>query len=80
MPDVPVSDAYLPLKALSAYSGLSVRTLRTHLTRPSAPLPHLRVGGKLLVRRSDFDAWVSQFRVAHPDVVRGLVEDALRGL
>jgi hypothetical protein len=29
---------------------------RTH------PLPHYRVGGKLLVKRDDFDRWVAQYR------------------
>ena len=73
-------DAYLPLAALARYSGLSVRTLRGYLVHPCHQLPHFRVGGKILVRRSDFDTWADQFRVAHPDVVKGLVEDALKGL
>ena len=55
------SDAYLPLKALALYSGLSVRTLRAHLADAVRPLPHFRVGGKILVRRSEFDEWVVQF-------------------
>jgi excisionase family DNA binding protein len=57
-------DPYLPLKELSQYSGLSLRKLRQHLTDPVHPLPHYRVGGKILVRQSDFDAWMNNFRVA----------------
>ncbi len=56
-------DPYLSLKALSAYAGLSIRTLRMALTDPVHPLPHFRPGGgKVLVRRSDFDQWMSKFR------------------
>lgn len=55
-------DPYLSLKALAQYSGLSTRTLRTYIDRPPAEaLPCYRVGGKLLVRKSDFDAWMKQF-------------------
>ena len=50
--------AYLPLRALAAYSGLSVRTLRGYLSHSSHPLPHYRVGGNLLVQRSEFDDWM----------------------
>jgi hypothetical protein len=52
-------DPFLALKALASYSGLSVRTLRTLLTAPSHPLPHYRIGGKLLVRRGEYDAWAT---------------------
>jgi excisionase family DNA binding protein len=55
-------DPYLSLRALSGYCGLSVRTLRDHLSDSAHPLPCYRVGGKVLVRRSEFDAWVSAFR------------------
>jgi lambda repressor-like predicted transcriptional regulator len=55
-------DLYLSLRALSAYGGLSVRRLRTALLDTTWPLPHYRVGRKILVRRTDFDAWVFRFR------------------
>lgn len=61
-------DPYLSLKALSAYSGLSVRTLRKALRDPIHPLSHYRVGGKILVRRSEFDRWVGQFRQEGADL------------
>jgi excisionase family DNA binding protein len=70
-------DPFLGLRALAAYSGLSVRTLRTLLTRD---LPHYRIGTKVLVRRSDFDAWMARYRrVGRPDVA-GLVDEVLRDL
>ncbi len=62
-------DPYLSLNALATYSGLSVRTLRTYLGHVSHPLPHYRVGGKILIRRSEFDAWIAAYRrVGNPDI------------
>jgi hypothetical protein len=97
-------DPWLSLEALSQYSGLSVRTLRTLLTDPEHPLPHYRikephvitrkprqhgkldrkdgtprkdsegattftVSGKILVHRSEFDAWMQAYRYT-PDLDR----------
>ena len=60
---------YLSLKGLSAYSGMSVRRLRDACTDPVHSLPHFRVGGgKILVRRSEFDVWMSKFRREAPDL------------
>jgi helix-turn-helix protein len=70
-------DPYLSLKALAAYSGLSVRKLRDQLRHPSRPLPHYRVDGKILVRRSEFDAWIAAYRrVGESDVDR-IVDEVL---
>lgn len=71
-------DPCLSLKALAGYSGLSVRNLRDRLTDPAHPLPHYRIGGKIVVRRSDYDAWVARYRrVGNPDLDR-MVAEALR--
>ena len=60
------ADYFMPLKPLSEYSGLSVRTLRTYLSHPVRPLPHYRPGGKILVKRSEFDEWLSRFKAEEP--------------
>jgi hypothetical protein len=73
-------DAYVPLRELAAYAGLSVRTLRTYLAHPSYPLPCYRIGGKVLVRRREFDAWAARFRAVAPSTVETLVSTVLRGL
>ena len=75
-------DGYMSLRALAAnYSGLSVRTLRAYLSHPTRPLPHFRVGGKILVRRSEFDAWVAQFRVSRSVVgIPTMVDEVVQGL
>jgi predicted DNA-binding transcriptional regulator AlpA len=73
-------DPFLSLKALAAYSGLGVRTLRSYLSDLTYPLPCYRVGGKIVVRRSEFDSWITRYRqVGRGDVDR-LVADALEGL
>src|SRR5262245_36464562 len=52
-----LDDRYMSLAELAAHSGLSRRTLIRSLAA-SDPLPHFKVGGRVLVRRSDFDVWV----------------------
>jgi len=73
-------DPFLPLVALAGYSGLSVRKLRDYLEGPDHPLPHYRVGGKILVRRSEFDAWIVAFRQHRRAAVGDVVDEVLRGL
>ncbi len=72
-------DSYLSLRDLSTYSGISVRKLRAHLKDPTHPLPCFRVGGgKLLVRRSDFDAWMVRFRTIGDADLDAMVHEVLR--
>lgn len=76
-----VDDRYLSLRSLATYAGLSIRTLRGYLGRRHAPLPHYRIGGKILVRRSEFDRWASEFKVVRPHLdLEALVGDVVRGL
>ena len=71
---------YLSLKGLSAYSGMSVRRLRDACTDPVHSLPHFRVGGgKILVRRSEFDQWIARFRQEGSDV-DALVSEIAKGV
>lgn len=75
-----VLDPFLSLKALASYSGLSVRKLRQHLEDPGHPLPCYRIGGKIVVRRSEFDAWIGVYRQTGRADVGQIVADVLRGL
>lgn len=68
-----ILDPWLSLRGLAEYSGLSVRKLRACLTHPLTPLPHYRVDGKVLVRRSEFDTWMQAFHHT-PDVDRIVAE------
>jgi hypothetical protein len=73
-------DPYLSLKALASYSDLSVRTLRTYLTYSLNPLPSYRVGGKILIRRSEFDSWIARYRNTGNVDVDQIVDDILKDL
>ncbi len=55
-----MDDRWLDIKALSAHSSISARTLRRYIQRQENPLPHHRLGTrKILVRQSVFDAWLA---------------------
>jgi hypothetical protein len=75
-----ILDPYLSLTGLAGYSGLSVRKLRTHLADVAHPIPCYRVGGKLLVRRSEFDAWIATYRQRGRVDVNRLVDEVVREL
>lgn len=73
-------DPFLSLRALAAYSNLSVRKLRDLFDDPLSPLPAYQVGGKLLVRRSEFDSWIAAHRRRCATDVDAIVADVLKGL
>jgi hypothetical protein len=55
-------DPYLSLDELEKYSGFKLRTLRSFLKGQNV-LPHYRIGyGKILVRVSDWDAFIAPHR------------------
>jgi len=57
-------DPYLSLRALSKYSGVSVRQLQTYINAaPSDALPCYRHGThRVVVRRSEYDRWAARLR------------------
>jgi hypothetical protein len=73
-------DPFLTLRSLVAYSGIGLRRLYDFLSNPVHPLPHYRVGGKILVRRSEFDAWIAHYRRTQGVDVGGTVNDVLQAL
>ena len=73
-------DPYLSIRALAGYSGLSIRRLRALLEDPGHPLPCFRIGGKILVRRSEYDTWVARYRREGRADVDQVVTDVLDGL
>jgi hypothetical protein len=70
-------DPYLALRALAIYCGCSVKWLRQRLADPTHPLPCYRVAGKILVRRSEFDAWIERFRQIGDRELGRLLRDVL---
>jgi hypothetical protein len=73
-------DPFLPLKALAKYSGISYRKLRDHCQDPVHPLPHYRIGTRIFVRRSEFDAWIAAYRKSARADADRIVEEALAAL
>ncbi len=58
----PVEREYFNVRELSAYSGLGVRTIWSFLKSTANPLPHIRIGKKIIrIKKTDFDAWVRAF-------------------
>jgi excisionase family DNA binding protein len=57
-------DPWLTIRALCQYSGMSRKTISRWLNTTQHPIPHARVGGvkgKVLVKRSEFDAWMAKW-------------------
>jgi hypothetical protein len=68
-------DPFMSLKALSAYSSLSVRKLRQLIDRdPADALPAYRVDDRVLVRRSEFDEWMQTLSRLRATWRRGAVD------
>jgi excisionase family DNA binding protein len=67
---------WLGLRELTKYAAVSERTLRAWIHQAADPLPAVRAGGKLLVKRAAFDEWLERRRVQAVDIdaiVRELV-------
>jgi excisionase family DNA binding protein len=76
--EVVQADPYLSLRDVAGYAGLSVRTVRRLIALPGADaLPCYRLPGKILVRRSEFNAWMARFRTVGTGDVEGLVDEIL---
>ena len=73
-------DPFLSLRALANYSCVSVRKLREYLEDSTHPLPHYRLGSKILVRRSEFDAWMAAYRQVRQADVESIVDSVMRDL
>jgi hypothetical protein len=63
-------DNFLDLKQLSQYSTFSDSTLRGYLSDPEKPIPFFRVNRKILIKKSEFDIWMEQFRIENNDLDR----------
>jgi hypothetical protein len=71
------TDQYFDLRTLSNYSCLAVPTLRDYMREG---LPHFKLKGKILVKRSEFDGWIEAFRIAKDIELDDLVDDVIKGL
>ncbi len=61
--DARTGTEWLGLRQVTQYAPVSERTVRAWIHASVDALPAVRVGGKLLVRRSELDAWLGTHRV-----------------
>lgn len=70
-----IQPGFFTLRTLASYASCSVRWLRARLVDAYDPLPHFKIGGKVLVKREDFDQWINTHRVVRrADDLKELVE------
>jgi len=76
---------WLGLKELSRYADVSERTLRAWIHSPADRLLAVKVCGKVLVRKSDFDAYLQRHRIKTLEelnvdgIVRNIMREAAHG-
>ena len=77
-PAITLKDQFFNLKGLSAYSAISVGSLRDYLK--SGRLPCFKLRGKILIKRSEFDAWLEAYRFNKKLELDSLIDDVLADL
>jgi excisionase family DNA binding protein len=75
---VALKDEYLDLRGLSVYSKLGVSTLRLYINQNK--MPHFRLKGKILIKRSEFDGWMEEFRRKKKANINQIANEAMKGL
>jgi len=75
MDQTPNTDQYMSLKGLSTYSAMGVPTLRDYMR--SEGLPHFKLKGKVLIKRSEFDRWLEKYRVDQAQDLISLVDGVM---
>lgn len=73
---------WLGLRRLTEYADVSERTLRGWIHSPADPLPAVRIGGKILVRRQEFNVWLERYRIKPlaSEQVNAIVAEVLEGV
>ena len=69
---------YLDLRGLSKYSSVGVGTLRDYLKE--GRLPHYKLPGKIIVKKSEFDSWLENYRVDKREDLDDLVDDVIEAM
>lgn len=70
---------WLGMREITEYADVSERTVRGWIHAPIDALPAVRVGGKILVKRSELDAWLGRRRVTPLERIDidGIVKEVL---
>ena len=77
-PIIALKDQLFDLQGLSAYCSLKVPTLRDHIK--SGSLPCFKVKGKILIKNSEFEAWLEIYRLNKKQELDGLVDGVVESL
>ena len=79
---VRMTPEWLSLRGLGEYAQVSERTLRSWIHSPVDPLPAVRIGGKILIRRRVFDAWLERRKIEPlaTDDVDAIVREVVEGV
>ena len=75
---ITLKDQFFDLRGLSAYSAMAISTLRNFIS--SGNLPAYKVGGKILIKKSEFDAWINIFRINKKQDLSNMVDDILSNI
>ena len=75
-----VKDKYFDLPGLSSYCDLAVSTLRDYLRHGRNPIPYFKVKGKILVRKTEFDAWLEGFRANRKVDLNAIADEVVESL
>lgn len=69
---------YLPIAGVAQMLGVSERLAHSLIHDKTDPIPHFRIGNKLLrVRKSDLHAWMENRRIDSSSDVDRIVEEVL---
>ena len=73
---------WLSLRDLTYYANVSERTIRSWIHSPVDPLPAVKVSGKVLVRKSDFDAKLQRHSMKPLEKINldAIVKDVVKGV
>lgn len=69
-----LKDKYFDLRGLSAYSSTKVSTLREYVREG---MPAFKIKGKILIRMSEFDRWIEQYRLNKAQNIDTMVDDIM---
>jgi hypothetical protein len=75
---IALKDQYFDLKGLSVYSSMGVGTLRDHIKAGS--LPCFKVRGKILIKLSEFNAWIEGYRLNKNGDINNIANEIIESL
>lgn len=75
---IALKDQYFDLRGLSVYSSVAVSTLRDYIK--AGDLPCFKIKGKILIKLSEFDAWLEGYRFYKKQDLNVMVDDVLNSL